>query len=81
MRTLGEGDKMAQAAVFGSIAAFGLDSEDITEWMERLEQWFEANVVTDAGQQRAILLSNIGSKGYKLVRSLSQNAPTSKVGG
>ena len=48
-----EGNKMAQA-VFGSIAAFGLDSEDITEWMERLEQWFEANAVTDAGQQRAI---------------------------
>ena len=69
---------MAQA-VFGSIAAFGLDSEDITEWMERLEQWFEANAITDAGQQRAILLSNIGSRGYKLVRSLSQNAPTSKT--
>ena len=51
---------MAQA-VFGSIAAFGLDSEDITEWIERLEQWFEANTITDAGKQRAILLTNIGS--------------------
>ena len=35
---------MAQV-VFGTIAAFGVDSEDITEWMERLEQWCIACII------------------------------------
>ena len=65
--------------VFGSIAPFNMDSDDVTEWVERLEQWFEANEITVVERKRALLLSNIGARGYKLLRSLSQNNPTSKT--
>ena len=66
------------AQVFGSIDAFGFDTDDITEWFERLEQWFVANNIDDGTRKRALLLSNIGARGYKLARSLSQNKPTEK---
>ena len=72
---------MAQApqVVFGSISEFVVEVDDVTEWIERLEQWFLANKIEDATQQRALLLSNIGAKGYKLLRALSQNNPTAKT--
>ena len=66
------------AVVYGSISEFAFGSDDVTEWVERLEQWFVANAITDANRKRALLLSNIGARGYKLIRSLSQNQPTAK---
>ena len=66
------------AQVYGSISELALESDDVTEWVERLEQWFIANNITTGEQQRALLLSNIGARGYKLLRSLSQNQPTAK---
>ena len=67
-----------QAQVYGAISEFVFDAENFTEWIERLEQWFIANDVTQAAKKRAVLLSNIGARGYKLIRSLSQNDPTSR---
>jgi hypothetical protein len=69
---------MAAQNVFGSITPFAFDCEDVTEWIERLEQWFVANSIDDATKKRAMLLSNIGARGYKLLRALSQNNPTAK---
>ena len=66
------------ANVLGSVSQFMYDAEDFNEWVERLEQWFIANDITAAAKKRALLLSHIGAKGYKLIRSLSQNEPTSK---
>ena len=66
------------AATYGAIAEFVFDAENFTEWIERLEQWFIANDVAQAAKKRAVLLSNIGARGYKLIRSLSQNDPTSR---
>ena len=67
------------AAVFGSISEFVFESEDITEWIERLEQWFIANgLENNEGRKKALLLSNVGARGYKLIRSLAQNKPTDK---
>ena len=66
------------AQVYGAISEFVFDAENFTEWIERLEQWFIANDVTQAAKKRAVLLSNIGARGYKLIRSLSQNDPTSR---
>ena len=67
------------AAVFGSITEYVFESEDITEWLERLEQWFIANELNDnADRKRALLLSNVGARGYKLLRSLAQNKPNEK---
>ena len=65
--------------VYGAISEFIYEAESFNEWIERLEQWFIANDITLAAKKRALLLSNIGARGYKLVRSLSQNEPTSKT--
>ncbi len=68
------------AVSFGSIREFGFETEDITEWLERLDQWFIANgLEEDNAKRRAILLSNIGARGYKLLRCLSQNKPQEKT--
>ena len=45
--------------------------EDWSEYIERLEFYFEANGVSDGDKQRAILLSVCGSKTYKLIRNLT----------
>lgn len=39
-------------------------------YCEVLEHFFEANMITDAGRTRAILLSSVGSKTYSLMRNL-----------
>ena len=44
--------------------------EEWSQYIERLEFYFEANGVDDEDKQRAILLSVCGSKTYKLIRNL-----------
>ena len=58
-------------AIFGNISEFH-------EWVERLEQWFIANTIDNIERKLALFLSFIGAKGYKLLRSLAQNAPSGK---
>ena len=65
-------------AIFGNISEFCSDMEHFTEWVERLEQWFITNTIDNVERKRALFLSFIGAKGYKLVRSLAQNAPSGK---
>ena len=63
--------------VFGTVSEWELDT-DMTEWVERLEQWFVANNIENAERKRALFLSVIGKRGYHLLRGLSQNNPTAK---
>ena len=64
--------------IFGTINEFCADTESFNEWVERLDQWFLANEIVNADRKRALLLSFIGPRGYKLVRSLAQNEPATK---
>ena len=66
------------ATIIGTISEFNREVENITEWMERLEQYFIANSIEGAPRKRAVLISVIGASGYRLLRSLSQNDPTGK---
>ena len=66
------------AAHYGVVTEFMYEAENFNEWIERLEQWFIANDITAAVKKCALILSNIGARGYKLMRSFSQNEPTSK---
>ena len=70
--------KMA-TRVFGTMSEYIMESEDITEWLERLEQWFIANEIESVNRKRSLLLTFIGRRGYKLLRSLAQNEPTLKT--
>ena len=50
----------------------GFDDGD-DEWdlyVERLDQYFEANGITDAGRKRGVLLTVCGKRTCKLVRDL-----------
>ena len=64
--------------ILGCINEFSSEVGDFTEWIERLEQWFVANQIEDTVRKRALLLSLIGAKGYKLIRNLAQNKPSEK---
>ena len=44
--------------------------EDWVSYCERLEHYFAANDVDDAGEQQAILLSVCGATTYQLIRNL-----------
>ena len=61
-------------ATYGKIGEFKESEESWTQYLERLEQYFLANEVEDAGKRRAILLSVCGSKTYALARDLLQPA-------
>ena len=45
-------------------------TKDWASHVERMDQYFLANDVTDAAKKRAILLSVIGDKTYKLIHDL-----------
>ena len=64
-------------ATHGTIAAFSSSQETWTVFIERLEQYFEANKIEDTKQQRVILLSVCGPATYRLIRNLvSPKKPT-----
>ena len=64
-------------ATHGTIGAFSSSQETWTVYVKRLEQYFAANKIEDADQQRAILLSVCGSATYRLIRNLvSPKKPT-----
>ena len=46
-------------------------AEDWASYVERMDQYFLANDVTEAAKKRAILLSVVGDKTYKLIRDLT----------
>ena len=58
------------AAMFGQVGEFVESQEDWSQYADRLAQFFIANDVTDAGKKRAILLSVVGPRTYKLLSSL-----------
>ena len=65
-------------ALPGRIDSFDLKTDNITEYTERVEQYFIANDVTDEKKQTAIFLTVIGNEMYNLLRNLL--APESPAG-
>ena len=49
-------------ALLGRIYSFDLKTDNVTEYIERVEQYFVANDVTDEKKQTAIFLTVIGNK-------------------
>ena len=56
-------------ATFGKIDEF-TDSDNWTQYIERLNYYFQANDITDGTKKRNILLTVCGSKIYGLIRNL-----------
>ena len=62
-------------ATFGSIKEYE-QSDDLTQYQERLENYFDANDITEEGKKKSILLSVVGAQAYQLTRNLV--APTKR---
>ena len=68
------------ATHFGQVYEFDAEKEHWIQYVERLEQFFEANSITEAVKKRAILLTCIGPSTYRLLRSLvTPDKPDSKT--
>ena len=67
------------ANVLGQVGPYCEGKEDWACYVERLEQFFIANDITDAPKKRAVLLSGIGPLTYSVLRNLmTPDVPSSK---
>lgn len=66
---------MAQAtkSYLGTVEPYQ-DTDEWTSWAERLELYFDANEIEDAKKRVEILLTNVGTKRYTLIKNLSAPA-------
>lgn len=62
-------------ASHGKIGEFNTESDDWELYAERMKFYFEAHGITNADKRRAILLTAMGNKSYKLLRSLVAPEP------
>ena len=59
------------AAIYGNVEEFQLNgSGDITEYIERVDEYFIANDVDEERKKTAIFLTLIGQDTYKLLKNL-----------
>ena len=65
-------------ATFGKVEYFDGTSETWSSYIERMDQYFVANDITNGPKKRAILLSCCGPKAYNLLRGLANNKPAEK---
>ncbi len=56
-------------ATYGRIDEYD-ETEEWTQYVERMDHYFEANDIEDKDKKRSIFLSVIGAKTYKLLRGL-----------
>ena len=61
---------MAATATLGKIDEYEAEKEDWQQYVERLDHFFTANGIADAGKKRAVFLSIVGASTYKLLRNL-----------
>ena len=62
-------------ATHGKIGEFDPENDDWELYAERVKFYFEAHGITNVEKRRAILLTAMGNKSYKLLRSLVLVAP------
>ncbi len=57
-------------ATFGNVGEFVQGQEPWDLYIERLEQYFEANEITSQDRQRAILIAVVGPSAFQLISKL-----------
>ena len=59
------------AVMFGKLEEFDTTTnEDWIQYIERMEYYFQANRIIDENTKRAVLISAMGGKAYKVMRNL-----------
>ena len=69
------------SATFGKLEEFDTAiGEDWIQYIERMEYYFQANKITENKTKRAVLISAMGGKAYKLMCNLISPAmPSDKL--
>ncbi|KAJ8023976.1 hypothetical protein HOLleu_36568 [Holothuria leucospilota] len=57
-------------AMIGTLQQYNSDIETWTEYIERMEHFFDANEIAENEKRKAVLLSSVGPKTYKLMKTL-----------
>ena len=68
------------AAMFVKLEEFNMATgKDWIQYIERIEYYFQANKITEGDTKRAVLISTMGEKAYKLMcRLISPAKPNDK---
>ena len=61
---------MATTGTLGRVDEFVSSRDDWPQYVERLEYFFVANGITDAGKKRVVILSVMGATTYKTLRNI-----------
>ncbi|KAJ8027406.1 hypothetical protein HOLleu_32542 [Holothuria leucospilota] len=56
--------------MIGTLQQYNSDIETWTEYVERMEHFFDANEIAENEKRKAVLLSSVGPKTYKLMKTL-----------
>ena len=65
----------AMGTVLGKLEEFDIATgEDWIEYIERMEYYFQANRTTEEDTKRAILISAMGGKAYKMMCNIISHA-------
>ena len=68
------------ATMFGKLEEFDMATgKDRIQYIERMEFYFQANKITEGDTKRAVLISTMGEKVYKLMRSLISPAKPNNI--
>lgn len=68
------------AALFGKLEKFDKSKEDWTQYVERMDFFFAANGIEDAGKKKSVFLAAVGPSTYSLLRNLvSPDRPGDKM--
>ena len=63
-------DSKPEMPTYGKIGEYEPDSEDWSQYVERLENFLVANNITSAEKKQATFLAVIGPSAYRILRSL-----------
>jgi hypothetical protein len=61
---------MASTGTLGRVDEYDGTKDDWPQYVERLEHFFTANGITEAGKKRAVLLTVMGVATYKVLRNI-----------
>ena len=68
------------ATLLGKLEEFDKSKEEWTQYIERMDHFFAANDITDAGKKKSVFLAVIGPTTYSLLRNLvSPSKPGDKT--
>ncbi len=59
------------SVIIGSVGEFNELSDTWNNYIQRLQQFFIANDIQDETKKKAVLISSVGPKTYKLLSSLA----------